>query len=502
MRGGRRPAEWAVFYSKPPSPIRNRDLHNGRGRSGLAPASRARVRESCGPAVDTIVSRVLHFADSRPEAIALIEKGKRLTYGGRGRRVRATAAWLHRAGVQAGDTVAVSFDAPFTGSLRSLQFFYALASLGAVVLPLYPDVPIAERLELVARFRARWLIPRHLVEASAKCSLIDPAACDWRACERDGAVAPRGDEASKPFMFHFSGDTTATPKILLFDHGQYLTTLLVRCGAIGATTADRLVPSRPWATVPGLRYVLTIHSVGGTFVNASFPETSQELRRLIGEVGATVVIGSPWQLRRLLASASSGDGESELRVLYVAGAFISPAEIQAAREAITRNVYVSYACTEVALLALLRPGDPVGPAGTVGRLVAGPGPPPADDEHRPPSPGTVGHLGFPPPWIPPGYARHAKATAEHFHDGWFYPGHVGAVDSEGQVSLRGRSDDVINYGGLKLQPEDIEAVLTEHPDIEDAAAGRGSPPTGRKGPRGRLLPRPPRAPPVRMALCA
>src|SRR2546425_6935875 len=47
MRGGRRPAEWAVFYSKPPSPIRNRDLHNGRRPF-------------------TIVSRVLHFAESRP----------------------------------------------------------------------------------------------------------------------------------------------------------------------------------------------------------------------------------------------------------------------------------------------------------------------------------------------------------------------------------------------------------------------------------------------------
>src|SRR5438093_12647869 len=47
MRGGRRPAEWAVFYSKPPSPICNRDLHNGRRPF-------------------TIVSRVLHFAESRP----------------------------------------------------------------------------------------------------------------------------------------------------------------------------------------------------------------------------------------------------------------------------------------------------------------------------------------------------------------------------------------------------------------------------------------------------
>ena len=93
--------------------------------------------------MDTIVSRLLQFAESQPEAVAFVEKGQRLTYGGLGRRVRATAAWLHRAGVEAGDVVALSFEPPLTASLRSLQFFYALASLGAVVLPLYPEVPAA-----------------------------------------------------------------------------------------------------------------------------------------------------------------------------------------------------------------------------------------------------------------------------------------------------------------------------------------------------------------------
>jgi len=73
--------------------------------------------------VETIVSRLLHFSESQPDAVAFIERGQRITYDGLGRRVRATAAWLHRAGVEAGDIVALSFDAPPTGSLRSLQFF-------------------------------------------------------------------------------------------------------------------------------------------------------------------------------------------------------------------------------------------------------------------------------------------------------------------------------------------------------------------------------------------
>lgn len=69
--------------------------------------------------MDTIVSRLLQFAESQPEAVAFVEKGQRFTYGGLGRRVRATAAWLHRAGVEAGDVVALSFEPPLTASLRS-----------------------------------------------------------------------------------------------------------------------------------------------------------------------------------------------------------------------------------------------------------------------------------------------------------------------------------------------------------------------------------------------
>ena len=419
---------------------------------------------------ETIVSRLLRFAASQPDALAYIDRGQRITYDGLGRRVRATAVWLDRAGVKAGDVVALSLDGAAAGSLRSLQFLYALASLGAVVLPLYPDVPPAERLDLVTRFRTRWLIRRDAAESSARCALLDPAACDWRACERDGAVAPRGDDAQRAFLLQFSGGTTGAPKVVLFEHGQLLANLLGGGVQLGAAATDRFVSSRPWPTLPGLRYLLRIHAVGGAFINAAFPETRQELERLIGETGMTILAASPWQLRRLLASAPpTRRRHPELNVLYVGGAFTSPTELQAAREAITRNVYLSYACTEVGIISLLRPDDPVGSVEAVGRLVPGLEAHVVDQAYRPLPPGMIGRLGFRASWIPDRYVDNEKATAEYFHDGWFYPGDVGAVDADGWVSLHGRGDDVINFGGVKLQPENVEGVIAEHPDIRDAA---------------------------------
>jgi acyl-CoA synthetase (AMP-forming)/AMP-acid ligase II len=111
----------------------------------------------------------------------------------------------------------------------------------------------------------------------------------------------------------------------------------------------------------------------------------------------------------------------------------------------------------------------VRPAGLVGRIVPGLDARVTDDEDRPLPPGTIGNLGFRAPWIPQGYVGNPQATAEHFRDGWFYPGDVGTVDSEGWVSIQGRRDDVINFGGVKLLPADLEAVLGEHPDVADAA---------------------------------
>lgn len=69
--------------------------------------------------------------------------------------------------------------------------------------------------------------------------------------------------------------------------------------------------------------------------------------------------------------------------------------------------------------------------------------------------------------------------ASRFADGWYYPGDVGAIDAEGYFFLRGRSDDVINVGGVKVYPADIEAALAAHPAVAEAAVV--ALPAGRSG---------------------
>lgn len=418
--------------------------------------------------MESVISSLLHYADSQPDATAVIDYGHRITYGELGQRVRATAAWLYETGVRTGDTAALSLDLLPENSLRSLQFFYALAYLGAVVLPLSPETPASRRVELVGRFNARWLISSGTGAQIANAALIDPTRFDWGAKTSVEVDPLRGDDPGRPFLHLFTSGTTGMPKVCLFTFGQFATRSAPT--AIGPTANDRQMAAVPWPALAGLRSLFRIHAVGGTFVNAPFPETKQELATLINDdLGITQLGATPWQIRRLLQSEMpAGVRLPALCGLQIAGAFISPREIQTIRKTITPNVYIDYGCNEMGKISVLGPEDPV-TAGSVGKLYPGMEGQAVDDEHKPLPSGTIGNLRFRSPWMPQAYVGNATATAQRFRDGWFYPGDVGSIDAAGYITLSGRTDDIINFGGIKISPADIEAVLEQHPDVVDAA---------------------------------
>ncbi|HBQ61481.1 MAG TPA: long-chain fatty acid--CoA ligase, partial [Balneolaceae bacterium] len=69
----------------------------------------------------------------------------------------------------------------------------------------------------------------------------------------------------------------------------------------------------------------------------------------------------------------------------------------------------------------------------------------------------------------PGYWKKPELTKKSFIDGWFKTGDLGYKDDEGYVFLSGRKDDVINIGGKKVFPSEIEAALNQHPAVKDSA---------------------------------
>lgn len=67
------------------------------------------------------------------------------------------------------------------------------------------------------------------------------------------------------------------------------------------------------------------------------------------------------------------------------------------------------------------------------------------------------------------YLVDEAASAQAFRGGWFYPGDTGAIDADGYLLLGGRSDDVINLGGIKFDPAPVEQMLNAQPGVLESA---------------------------------
>jgi acyl-coenzyme A synthetase/AMP-(fatty) acid ligase len=205
---------------------------------------------------------------------------------------------------------------------------------------------------------------------------------------------------------------------------------------------------------------------GGCFVAAPLGETRAELAAVLAHFAVTSISASPWQLRRWLKSPAAP--LPPLRSLQLIGDLITPEEVRAARAELSAQTYVVFGCNEVGRLTVLNPEDEPQPGG-VGRLQPGVQARVDDGAGGSLPAGETGELAFRTPWMCQGYVDNPQATRERFRDGWFFSGDVGCINADGQVLLRGRGSDVINHGGLKIWPGDVEAVLRRHAQVRDAA---------------------------------
>jgi acyl-CoA synthetase (AMP-forming)/AMP-acid ligase II len=407
------------------------------------------------------------WADETPFAAAIIDSSRVIHYRDLDRAVWRAAAWLRRHGVQEGDRIGVSLR---DNSAELLAVVYALARIGAVLMLLPPFELKAARLALARRFQLAAVVGDDEAVRLDPLPLLRPSG-DW--FEPDTAAIdrhPRVEGGAAPWRIALSSGTTGAPKAVVRSHREQ-----VRLCEIGLRQVvgwgGRYLTLTTLQLVFGLSQpLLTLHG-GGLVRIARLPMSLAELGEVIDREQITHLTITPTFARDLLLHLSGDKPRFPgLRNLALCTMAVPETLRREIRRRITPNLVVYYATNEAWYLTVADVAAQPGRPDTVGFPVDGIEIEIVDEQDRRLAPGEVGLVRARGATLPTSYLDDPEASAGAFRDGWYYPGDLGYLASDGALFLSGRVDDVINHDGVKIHPSDIETVLLQHPSVDEAAA--------------------------------
>jgi long-chain acyl-CoA synthetase len=176
-------------------------------------------------------------------------------------------------------------------------------------------------------------------------------------------------------------------------------------------------------------------------------------------------MGLPVMFHGLLQAYTEAPPDVTSGRFYFCGGDSVPPTLQEAFQPVLGTICEAYGMTELAPASWNRPGDVrVGSIGRPGdgiefRLV--------DSDGRDVKPGEVGEICFRGPHLMTGYWQDPDATRAAIRDGWFHTGDLASCDADGFYWFAGRKKEIIIRGGSNISPQEVEAVLYQHPAVSE-----------------------------------
>lgn len=427
-------------------------------------------------------------AQADADAVALIFRGRPISYGELDDRADLTAAALAGLGVEPGDRVAiVAGNVPeFVSSL------FGILRAGAVACPLNVQLT-PEELGYI------------LADSGAKAAITEVGTLPAVLAVRDrlpdldtvlvigGPPAPRGTlslevalrTAGGPpeirtgtddlALIAYTSGTTADPKGAMLTHGNLLANLdqMAAVPALVARPGDVVLLNLPLFHAYAMNTGLNLGIRGGATGLLVERFRPQETFELIARHGVSVVVGVPTMYAAWLATlddAQGREGFSTVRLATSGAAPLAPAVFDAFRGRFGVTIWEGYGLTEAApgvtssaVGGEARPGSigPPFPRIEV-RLVDADG----DDVEEEDDPGEIFVRG---PNVFAGYWDKPEATAEILEHGWLKTGDVAVRDDDGYLHLVDRKKDLIIVSGFNVYPREVEEAVEAHPRVAEAA---------------------------------
>jgi len=423
---------------------------------------------------------------------AISYRDQTLSYGRLWEAVRTLAAALTRLGVHTGDRVVCQLPT------RPEHVIVANAAwaCGAVHVGAHKDLTPTELASLAVRVEPSAVIiqpppgadplayGRSVREAAPRTLAIgheasleegQPTLAELLSAAPAGSTShsypvPARSADQTDLLFLTSG-TTGRPKAVMETLPSLWAKMQFFADAFSPGPDDVHLMYLPLSHAFGLKLTLTALCSGGRLVMLDRFSAGEALR-LVGEERATVLPGTPAHFAMLLDALDPERHDvASLRWAVTAASPLPRPVIERLYDKLGAELFYVYGCSEGFLTVttdrreLLKGSvgrnvycgpDDTAPDGTV--TVADP------ERHEPLAPGEIGEIAY-------GARRPVRYWNEQpvATDGWYRTGDLGFVDVDGCLFVAGRSKDVVNRGGLKVVPGEIEAPLFAHPAVADCA---------------------------------
>lgn len=292
-----------------------------------------------------------------------------------------------------------------------------------------------------------------------------------RPLRQSRPAAPMTEE-SWAAIFRTSG-TTGIAKRVPVTHGNLIEMARKMERWLKLTPADRSACILPIYYNAGFKATLLVPLLIGCSVALPATNNPHDVDHWMGELQPTWLTASPTFLQAVterVRALPSGTLDHTLRFVLSTASYLSDATRREAERLLAVPVVEFYGLCEAGMMtAPLLPPDAARP-GSVGRVPDGELAIQGDDGSFL-RPGHAGQVILRGPSVMPGYLiGDIDGTPTGLREGWLATGDIGTVDADGVLTIAGRSKEIINRGGEKISPYDVEKALLGHPAVREAAA--------------------------------
>lgn len=417
--------------------------------------------------LEQIIARTM---DTYSRKVAVVYRGREWTYADLKDLVASVKRRLSDAGLSEGDRAIIWME----NSPEYVATYLAVLEAGGTVVAVHPQVPVHEVTRILSHVGATGLIVSPTIR-QWNPSDFEPTGLQF-ILKEDQLIPCLHSKASiksssELAQIIYTSGSTGQPKGVMLTHKNLIANTTAILEYLRLTADDSVMAVLPFVYAYGNSVMLTHLFVGGSLVienSMVYPHVvleSMMKARVTGLSGVSTTYAIMLNQSNLKSYSFPA-----LRYVTHAGGPM-PSELLNRLQSVFpgKSIFIMYGQTEAsARLTYLPPELLEAKKGSVGKALSGVTLKIVKESGETARPGEIGEVWASGANVMQGYWQDPQGTAKALHDGWLRTGDMGRLDEDGYLTIEGRNSEMIKSGAYRISPTEIEEVLLQHDQVQEA----------------------------------